>query len=85
MSISISPFLVPLSEGTPYGLAALLFVSTGLISLRYFYGHDLNLNAPITEVIFQDLAVKYREVKSAKAAKAPAKQLRLRRSPLSSL
>lgn len=39
-----------------YGLAALLFVSTGLIGLRYFYGHDLNLNAPITEILFQDLA-----------------------------
>jgi hypothetical protein len=39
-----------------YGLAALMLVSTGLVTLRYFYGHNLNLNAPITEVIFQDLA-----------------------------
>lgn len=39
-----------------YGLAALLLVSTGLVSVRYFYGHNLNLSAPITEVVFQDLA-----------------------------
>ena len=48
-----------------YGLAALLLVSTGLVSVRYFYGHDLNLTAPITEVIFQDLAA----IKSTKAAR----------------
>ena len=48
-----------------YGLAALLLVSTGLVTLRYFYGHELNLSAPITEVMFQDLAA----VKSPKAAK----------------
>ena len=40
-----------------YGVAALLLVSTGLVTLRYFYGHELNLQAPITEVIFQDLAL----------------------------
>ncbi len=45
-----------------YGLAALLLVSTALLTLRYFYGHGLDLSAPITEVIFQDLA----------AAKPPA-------------
>ena len=39
-----------------YGLAALLLVSSGLVGIRYFYGHGLNLSAPITEVIFQDLA-----------------------------
>jgi hypothetical protein len=48
-----------------YGLAALLLVSTALIGLRYFYGHELNLSAPITEVMFQDLAA----VKNPKAAK----------------
>jgi hypothetical protein len=48
-----------------YGLAALLLVSTGLIGVRYFYGHELNLNAPITEVMFQDLAA----VKPPNAAK----------------
>ena len=48
-----------------YGLAALLLVSTGLVSVRYFYGHELNLSAPITEVIFQDQAA----IKSAKAPK----------------
>src|ERR1700722_1596475 len=33
-----------------YGLIALLLVSSGLVTVRYFYGHDLNLSAPITEV-----------------------------------
>ncbi len=55
-----------------YGLAALLFVSTGLIGLRYFYGHDLNLNAPITEIIFQDLAAT-KSSKPAKTGRNPAK------------
>jgi len=40
-----------------YGVATLLLVSTGLVTIRYFYGHELNLQAPITEVIFQDLAL----------------------------
>ncbi len=48
-----------------YGLAALLLLSTGLVGVRYFYGHQLNLSAPITEVIFQDLAA----VKTTKGAK----------------
>ena len=55
-----------------YGLAALLFVSTGLVSLRYFYGHELNLSAPITEIIFQDLAAT--KSPKAKTGKLPAKQ-----------
>ncbi len=54
-----------------YGLAALLLASTGLVGIRYFYGHTLNLSAPITEVIFQDLAAK---PLSGKAARPPAKQ-----------
>jgi len=56
-----------------YGLAALLLVSTGLVSVRYFYGHQLNLNAPITEVIFQDLAAAQSK-KIEKAGRAPEKQ-----------
>ncbi|HVW11289.1 MAG TPA: hypothetical protein VHC90_22040, partial [Bryobacteraceae bacterium] len=49
-----------------YGLAALLLVSTGLVGVRYFYGHNLDLRAPITEVIFEDMAAK-----APVAAKAP--------------
>lgn len=56
-----------------YGLAALLLVSTGMVGLRYFYGHELNLSAPITEVIFQDLAASQGK-KAEKPAKLPAKQ-----------
>jgi hypothetical protein len=56
-----------------YGLAALLLVSASLITLRYFYGHELNLNAPITEIIFQDLAAT-KSAKAAKSGKSPAKQ-----------
>ncbi|HVW11829.1 MAG TPA: hypothetical protein VHC90_24775, partial [Bryobacteraceae bacterium] len=41
-----------------YGLVALLLVSTGLVTIRYFYGHTLDLRAPITEVIFEDQAAK---------------------------
>jgi len=56
-----------------YGLAALLLVSAGLITVRYFYGHDLNLSAPITEVIFQDLAAT-RTPKAPKPGRLPVKQ-----------
>lgn len=49
-----------------YGLAGLLLVSTGLVGVRYFYGHNLDLRAPITEVIFEDMAAK-----APPAAKAP--------------
>ena len=41
-----------------YGLIALLLLSTGLVTVRYFYGHNLDLRAPITEVIFEDQAAK---------------------------
>jgi hypothetical protein len=49
-----------------YGLIALLLLSTGLVTVRYFYGHNLDLRAPITEVIFEDQAAK-----SPAAAKPP--------------
>ena len=55
-----------------YGLAALLLVSSGLVTVRYFYGHELNLSAPITEVIFQDLAAAKRP-NAAKAGHNPKK------------
>ncbi len=55
-----------------YGLIALLLVSSGLVTVRYFYGHDLNLSAPITEVIFQDLAAAKRPT-PAKAGHNPKK------------
>jgi hypothetical protein len=54
-----------------YGLAALLLISSGLIGLRYFYGHGLNLSAPIYEVMFQDLAAKSQVAKSGKNAARP--------------
>ncbi|HEY4085256.1 MAG TPA: hypothetical protein VGM43_04920 [Bryobacteraceae bacterium] len=41
-----------------YGLIALLLLSTGLVTVRYFYGHNLDLRAPITEVIFEDQAAR---------------------------
>ncbi len=56
-----------------YGLAALLLVSSGLVSVRYFYGHNLNLSAPISEVIFQDLAA-IKATKPAPATKLNQKQ-----------
>ena len=56
-----------------YGLAALLLISTGLVGLRYFYGHELNLSAPITEVIFQDLAAT-KQPKALKHGRGPAKE-----------
>ena len=63
VNVSIAvPFRFPKAL---YGLAALLLVSSGLVTVRYFYGHDLNLSAPITEVVFQDLAA----IKNPKAAK----------------
>jgi hypothetical protein len=51
-----------------YGLAALLFVSSGLVTVRYFFGHTLDLTAPLTEVIFQDLAAVRPPAKGAKPA-----------------
>jgi hypothetical protein len=56
-----------------YGLIALLVVSSGLVSIRYFYGHSLNLSAPITEVVFQDLAAA-KQAKAAKAGRIPEKE-----------
>jgi hypothetical protein len=56
-----------------FGLAALLFVSAGLVSVRYFFGHGLNLNAPITEVIFPDLAATPGK-KAEKPGKSPERK-----------
>ena len=56
-----------------YGLAALLLISTGMVGIRYFYGHELNLSAPITEIIFQDLAATQQK-KPEKPGKLPEKQ-----------
>src|SRR6185437_1173059 len=55
-----------------YGLIALLLLSTGLVTVRYFYGHNLDLRAPITEVIFEDQAAK--TPAAAKPARVPVKQ-----------
>jgi hypothetical protein len=71
VNVSIAvPFRFPRAL---YGLAALLLVSTGLVTVRYFYGHDLNLSAPISEVIFQDLAA-VKPPRPLKTAKAQTKQ-----------
>jgi hypothetical protein len=56
-----------------YGLAALLLISSGLVTVRYFFGHELNLSAPITEVIFQDQAA-MKLTKAAKRGRNPEKQ-----------
>jgi hypothetical protein len=66
VNVSIAvPFRFPKAL---YGLAALLLVSSGLVTVRYFYGHSLKLNAPITEVIFQDLAATKPPAKGAKSS-----------------
>jgi hypothetical protein len=70
INVSIAvPFRFPKAL---YGLIALLLVSSGLVTVRYFYGHDLNLSAPITEVIFQDLAAAKRP-NAAKPGRNPKK------------
>jgi hypothetical protein len=56
-----------------FGLAALLLVSSGLVTVRYFYGHELNLSAPITEVVFQDLAAA-KLPKGSRPDRTPKKQ-----------
>ena len=48
---STVPFRVPRAI---YGAAALLALSAGLIGVRYFYRHSLDLSAPLTQVVFQD-------------------------------
>lgn len=69
-----------------YGLGALLLVSSGLVGLRYFYGHGLNLRAPITEVIFQDLAAtKSQGTRSSPLSGKPASDYEEAESLLSKL
>lgn len=55
---------VQLSEAVPfampralYAVAALCLLASGLIALRYVYGHGLDLRPPITSVLFEDQAV----------------------------
>lgn len=50
LSVSL-PFSVP---RTAYAMAALALVATGLVALRFRSGHGLDLQRPITEVLFED-------------------------------
>jgi hypothetical protein len=56
------PFLIPPSL---YAMAALCAIALGLVALRYGVGHGLNLRAPLTQVLFEDEAIK--DVKKAQA------------------
>ncbi len=67
-----------------YGLAALLLVSTGLITLRYFYGHELNLNAPDHRNHLSGSG-RNEVCENGESRQKPAKTARLRRSPVSAL
>jgi hypothetical protein len=49
------PFLVPRSL---YAMAALFLVASALIGLRYGVGHRLDLRAPITQLFFEDEAIR---------------------------
>ncbi|HWF10132.1 MAG TPA: hypothetical protein VG297_16810 [Bryobacteraceae bacterium] len=57
------PFLVPRSL---YVMAALCVLASALIALRFGFGHTLNLRAPLTQVLFEDQAIR-----DAKKAKSP--------------
>ena len=56
------PFLIP---RTLYAMAALFLVASALIGLRYGVGHRLDLRAPITQLFFEDEAI--RDPKKAQA------------------
>ncbi len=56
------PFLIPRSL---YAMAALCLLATGLVALRYGVGHRLDLRAPITQLFFEDAAI--RDPKKAQA------------------
>ena len=45
------PFTIP---RTAYVMAALALVATGLVAIRFRSGHGLDLQRPITEVLFED-------------------------------
>jgi hypothetical protein len=49
------PFLIPRSL---YAMAAVCLLASGLVALRYGMGHGLNLRAPITQLFFEDEAIK---------------------------
>ncbi len=46
-------------------MAAVCLLASGLVALRYGMGHGLNLRAPITQLFFEDEAIK--EAKKAQA------------------
>lgn len=56
------PFVVPRSL---YAMAALCVLASGLVWLRYGMGHGLDLRAPITQLLFEDEAI--RDAKKAQA------------------
>lgn len=57
------PFVIPRSL---YVMAALCVLASALIALRFGFGHGLNLKAPLTQVLFEDEAI--RDAKKAKQA-----------------
>jgi hypothetical protein len=57
------PFVVPRSL---YVMAALCVLASALIALRFGFGHTLNLRAPLTQVLFEDQAIR-----DAKKVKSP--------------
>ena len=56
------PFVVP---RTLYAMAALCVLASALVALRYGMGHGLNLRAPLTQVLFEDEAI--RDAKKAQS------------------
>jgi hypothetical protein len=56
------PLLIPRSL---YFMAALCLLATGLVGLRYGIGHGLDLRAPITQLLFEDEAI--RDAKKAQS------------------
>jgi hypothetical protein len=56
------PFLVPRSL---YVMAALCVLASALVAVRFGFGHGLNLRAPLTELLFEDEAI--RDAKKAQA------------------
>ena len=68
-----------------YALAAVAVLASGILMLRFRGGHGLDLRAPLTEVLFEDLAAKQNTKKLQNANAADRKRLETAESLLAKL
>ncbi len=68
-----------------YALAAMAVLASGILMLRFHARHGLDLRAPLTEVLFEDLAAKQNTKKLQNANAADRKRLETAESLLAKL